>query len=109
MALNPANGYAIASCPTAKTEVISAEANTLRIIRKCTFTNVSGGALTVDLYFDPDGATEVQLLDTKSIADMETYSFADIEGHVLEASGTIDLQASGANLGVVITITKAVI
>ena len=106
MAFNPSTLYSAASIPIAKTDVVVAETATKRIIRKATFTNISGGALTFDLYFDPTGGSEVQLLDTKSLADMETYSCPDIEGHVLEPGGTIALVASAANISCVISGTK---
>lgn len=108
MARSPSSLYSSASMPTTKTEVISAEANTKRIIRKATFTNNSGGALTFDLYIDPTGAAEVQLCDTKAIADQETISIADIEGHILEAAGTVDIASSGAGIDCVISGVKVV-
>jgi hypothetical protein len=106
MARNPDNLYASASIPTTKTEVISAEANTKRIIRKATFTNNSGGALTLDIYIDPTGSAEAQIADTKSLADQETWSCPDLEGHVLQASGTIDLGSSGAGIDCIISGIK---
>lgn len=106
MASTPASLYSNASITAAKTEVVSAEASTVRVIRKATFTNNSGGTLTVDLYIDPTGAAEVQVADTKTLIDTETWSCPDIEGHVLSASGTIDATASGAGIDLVITGIK---
>lgn len=108
MARSPASLYSSASIPTTKTEIVSAESNTKRIIRKATFTNNSGGALTVDFYFDPTGAAEVMLADAKSLADQEVWSCPDIEGHILEAAGTIDVTASGAGIDLVISGVKVV-
>ncbi len=102
----PTSLYSSASIPTTKTEIVSAEANTVRIIRKATFTNNSGGALTIDLYVDPSGSTEVQIVDTKTLSDKETWSCPDIEGHILGASGTIDVTASGAGIDLVISGVK---
>lgn len=106
MAFNPSNLYASASITAAKTEIIGAELNTKRIIRKATFTNNSGGSLTVGLYIDPTGSAEMQIADTKTLTDQETWSCPDIEGHVLEAAGTIDAEASGAGIDLIITGTK---
>jgi len=103
MARTPITLYSSASIAAAKTEVVSAKGNTKRIIRKATFTNNSGAALTVDLYIDPTGAAEVQIADTKVLADQETWSCPDIEGHILEAAGTIDATASGAGIALVIS------
>jgi len=102
----PTSLYSSASIPTTKTEIVSAEANTVRIIRKATFTNNSGGALTIDLYVDPSGSTEVQIVDTKTLSDQETWSCPDIEGHILSSSGTIDVTASGAGIDLVISGVK---
>lgn len=95
--------YSSGSLTASKTEVISAVTNTKRIIRKATFTNTSGGALTVDIYVDPTGLTEVQIVDTKILADQETWSCPDLEGHILEADGTVDITASGAGIDCVIS------
>lgn len=103
MAFTYLNLYASDSIPIVKTEVISAAANTKRIIRKATFCNNSGGTLTFSVYIDPTGTQEVQIVDTKVLIDQETYSVPDLEGHVLEASGTLDLIASGAGIDCVIT------
>lgn len=103
MARTPANFYSNASIPAVKTEIISADANTVRIIRKATFTNNSGGTLTVDFYIDPTGAAEIQIADTKVLIDQETWSCPDIEGHILEAAGTVDVTASGAGIDLVIS------
>lgn len=100
MASTPAMLYAIASAPTAKTEVIAAEPSTIRVIRKATFTNNSGGTLTVELYIDPDGSTEVQIVNTKTLIDKETWSCPDAEGQVLSPTGTVDINTGGANIGV---------
>ena len=106
MATTLENGYANASIPIVKTEIIAAEPNTTRVIRKATFTNNSGGTLTVDLYIDPTGASEVQIADTKVLIDTETWTCPDIEGHVLEAAGTVDVTASGAGIDLVITVIR---
>lgn len=106
MARTPSNLYASASAPATKTEIISAETATTRIIRKVTFCNNSGGTLTVDLYIDPDGATETQILDTHPLIDQEVWSCPDCEGHILNASGTMDINVSGAGLDVLISGIK---
>lgn len=106
MSRTPAVLYAKASITQAKTVVIAAEALTKRIIRKATFHNRSGGALTIDLYCSPDGTNEVRIENTKILSDKETYSVPDIEGHTLEAAGTISVACSGASIDLIITGTK---
>ena len=106
MARTPSPLYSSASGPTTKTEVISAETSTTRIIRKATFTNNSGGTLNVDIYVDPTGSQEVQIADTHTLVDQETWSCPDIEGHILNASGTVDLTISGAGMDIVISGVK---
>lgn len=103
MAITPASFYSTASAPTAKTEVVSAATATKRVIRKATFCNNSGSTLTFDLYIDPTGAQEVQIVDTKTLVDKETWSCPDAEGHVLNAAGTIDIAVSIAGLDVAIS------
>ena len=100
------NGYASNSIPTSKTEIIAAS-DKKRIIRKATFTNTTGGVVVVDLYIDPTGSSEIHIVDTKSLADAETYTVPDIEGHVLEAAGTIDVTSDTASVGLIITVMEA--
>ena len=102
MATIPACLYSSNSLAAAKTEIIGAEANTTRVIRKATFTNNSGGTLTIDLYIDPTGAAEVQIADTKVLIDTETWSCPAAEGQVLSPSGTCDVTASGVGIDLVI-------
>lgn len=106
MPRTPNSAYSNASVPTTKTEIISAKTATTRLIHKCTFTNNSGGTLFVDLYIDPTGASEVQLVDQKRLVDQETWSCPDIEGHVLTASGTVDVTASGTGIDLVISVIE---
>lgn len=103
MATTPATLYSSASLAATKTEIIAAEASTKRVIRKATFTNNSGGTLTVDVYIDPTGASEVQIIDTKVLIDAESWVCQEIEGHVLEAAGTVDVTASGTGIDLVIS------
>jgi hypothetical protein len=100
--------YSSASIPTTKTEIVSAEASTYRLIRKATFTNNTGATVTVDLYIDPTGSAEVQMADTKTLIDGETWSCPDIEGHVLQPTGTIDVTGSAAGIDLVISGMKIV-
>lgn len=106
MSRSSASAYSTNSCPTTKTEIISAESNTVRIIRKATFTNNSGSTQTVDLYIDPSGSLESRIVNTKVLIDKETWSCPDIEGHVLSAAGTIDVTASAANVALTISEVK---
>lgn len=106
MSRTPSVLYAKASITQAKTVVIAAEASTKRIIRKATFHNRSGGALTIDFYCSADGTNEVRVENTRILSDKETYSVPDIEGHILEAAGTISAACSGANIDLLISGTK---
>ena len=98
--------YADASIPIVKTEIISAEANTRRILRKATFTNHSGLSRVISLYIEPDGSNEVQIVDSKVLVDQETWSCPDIESHVLEFTGTASVSADGTNVALSISGTK---
>lgn len=106
MASIASNLYASNSIPIVKTEIISAEASTRRIIRKATFTNYSGSSVTIDLYIQPDGSNEVQIVDTKTLVDQETWSCPDVESHVLEFLGTLDVKASSTNVALVVSGSK---
>jgi len=101
-----ANLYATASMPTVRTEVISAEANTRRIIRKATLTNNSGVTRTVNLYLQPDGSNDVQIANTYTLVDQETWSSPDLEAHVLEFTGTLDVSASGSGVSMIVSGSK---
>lgn len=103
MARVPINLYTYASIPTSKTEVVSAATSLKRIIRKATFVNNSGSTATVDLYMYPDGINENRTVHTKTLIDKETYSVPDVEGHVLEPAGTIDVAGSVANIQLTIS------
>jgi len=105
MASAPTYAYANASIPTAKTQIVG-PSTAKRQIRKLTFINNSGGDLTVNLWIDTSGIIETLFLPTKTIANLQTWSCFDIEGHVLEPNGTMSVQASGNNLAMnVSTIT----
>ena len=106
MASIASNLYATASVPIVRTEVISAEASTRRIIRKVTLTNISGFTRTVDIYIQPDGSNDVQIVDTHTLVDQETWSSPDLESHVLEFTGTLDVAASGTGVTMVVSGSK---
>ena len=103
MPTTPATLYSSASITAAKTEIVPAETSTVRAIRKATFTNNSGGTLTVGLYINPTGAAEVQLAVDKVLIDGQVWSCPDAEGHILNAAGTISAEASGAGIDLVIS------
>jgi hypothetical protein len=99
----PVDLYASASIPTTKTTVVAAAANTKRINRRVTFINDNASAVTVDLYITPDGSNEIHIVHTKIIAPYETYSPPDIEGHVLEAAGTMAIAGSTTSIECIIS------
>lgn len=72
---------------------------TTTIIRKLSFTNTSGGAVTVTLHLITSGGSASdsnKIAHVKSLASGETWSCADAEGQVLEAAGFIQALASAA-------------
>jgi len=99
----PTYAYANASIPTTKSQIIGPSTTAKRQIRKLTFINNSGGDLTVNLWIDTSGIIEVLFLNTKTIANLQTWSCIDIEGHVIEPNGTMNVQASGSNLAMNVT------
>lgn len=73
--------------------------NVRAIIDKFTATNYSAGAVTlsVNLVTAADTAGNQNLIvKTKSLAAGETYTFPEIVGHILDASGFISTIASAA-------------
>jgi hypothetical protein len=73
--------------------------NARTIIDKFTATNTTGGAVTlsVNLVASGDTASASNLIvDAKSIASGETYTFPELTGHVLLPSGFISTIASAA-------------
>jgi len=106
MASVPSNLYADSSIPIVKTEIIAAEANTRRILRRATFTNISGSQRIIDLYIEPDGATEVQIVASKTLVDQETWSCPDCESQVLEFTGNLSVNADGTGVTLIISGSK---
>jgi hypothetical protein len=73
--------------------------NCKAIIDKFTATNTSGGNVTigVNLVASGDSAGAANLIvDTRSIAPDETYTFPELVGQALEAGGLISTIASAA-------------
>lgn len=82
-----------------QTTQYTAPASTRTIIDKFTATNTSAGAVTlsVNLVTAADTAGNQNLIvKTKSLAAGETYTFPELVGHVLDASGFISTIASAA-------------
>lgn len=62
------------------------------IIDKMTATNTSVSAATISVWLVPSGGAlgdSTLIVDAKSIAVGETYSFPELTGQILEASGNI--------------------
>lgn len=75
----------------------TAPALTTTIIRKLSFTNTSGGAVTVTVYLITSGGSASAsntIVSARSLAAGETWSCADAEGQVLEPAGFIQALAS---------------
>lgn len=67
--------------------------NTTTIIKKLTFANTTGGAVTVTVYFSgSDAAHTVKM--AKSLAAGETWECYEAENHILPAAATIQLVCS---------------
>lgn len=103
MASTPRFAYANASIPIVKSQIVIGDGTNKLLIRKVTFINNSGGPLTVNLWLDSPGTIEVLFLPTKTISNLQTWSCIDIEGHVIEANGILSVQASSANLAMVVS------
>lgn len=75
----------------------TAPALTQTIIRKLTFCNTTGGAVTVTAYLVTSAGSASAsntITSAKSLAAGETWSSPDAEGQVLEAAGFIQALAS---------------
>ena len=66
------------------------------IIDKFTATNYSGGAVTVTVYLSGTGSDSL-IVKSHSLASNETYTFPEITGHILAASGYIQAIASAGS------------
>ena len=74
--------------------------NATAIIDKFTATNYSGGAVTlsINIVTAAGSASDTNLVvKLKSLAAGETYTFPEVVGHVLAASGFISTIASAAS------------
>jgi hypothetical protein len=85
---------------TSAASYYTSPANTTTIVKKCTVTNTSAGALTVTIYLVPSGgsagATNT-VTSAKSIAAGATYEAYECENHVLLAGDTLQALASAAS------------
>ena len=73
--------------------------NCKTIIDKFTATNTTAGNVTFNVNLVISGgtaATSNLIVDTRSLAPDETYTFPELVGHVLEPSGFISTLASAA-------------
>lgn len=71
------------------------------IIDKFTATNVSAGPLTISVNIVPSAgsvATSNLIVDTKSIATNETYTFPELVGHTMSIGDFISTNASATGL-----------
>ena len=80
-------------------QYISSNAKT--IIDKFTATNISAGTLTLSVNIIPNGGSASNtnlIVDTKSIAVNETFTFPELVGHVLTIGDFISTNASATGL-----------
>lgn len=85
---------------TANVVQYTAPANTRTIIRRATFVNSSAQAATVTVYLVPSGGTVSvgnQIIRNRALGAGEAWSAPDLEGHVIEAGGSIQASASAAS------------
>ena len=74
--------------------------NCTTIIDKFTGTNTSGANVTISVNIVPNGGTAGGtnlVVDTRTIAPNETYTFPELVGHVLPPSGFISTIAGTAS------------
>jgi hypothetical protein len=72
--------------------------NCKAIIDKFTATNTSGGNVTISVNLVTSGSAAATnlIVDTRSIAPDETYTFPELVGQALESAGFISTLASAA-------------
>lgn len=78
----------------------TAPTNTRAIIRRATFANSSALAATVTVHLVPSGGSASvanQIVRARALGAGEVWSAPDLEGHVLEAGGTLQASASAAS------------
>lgn len=82
----------------AETTEYTASTGMRTILDKFTGYNGTGGAVTLTVRLVPSGGTAGASNATvsKSLAAGETYTFPEVVGHVLEASGFVSVLASAA-------------
>jgi len=76
-------------------------ANAKTIIDKFTATNISAGILTLSVNIVPDAGSASNtnlIVDAKSIAVDETFTFPELVGHVLTTGDFISTNASATGL-----------
>lgn len=79
--------------------VYTAGTGTKAVIKRAAFTNTSAGAVTLLAHLVPASASVADgnmVINDVSIGAGETYLAAEIEGQVIDAGGTLDLEASTA-------------
>ncbi|RLC34305.1 MAG: hypothetical protein DRZ76_02925 [Candidatus Nealsonbacteria bacterium] len=80
-----------------QTTYYTTPANTRSLIKKATFTNDDASPVTISINVVRSGESvgyANAITKTKTLAAGETWSCADIENHIMEASGFISMVAS---------------
>lgn len=99
MAVTPKVLIAPAQLTVSAATYYTVPANTTTIIKKLTFTNTSGTARTVTVYFIPSGGSASDtntLTKTQSIPATSVWECYEAEGHTLGAGDFIQALADGA-------------
>lgn len=79
--------------------VYTAASTTKAVIKRAAFTNTTGGAITLLAHLVPPGGSVTDgnmIINDVSVSAGETYISAEMEGQVVEATGSIQCEASSA-------------
>lgn len=97
MSVNPRALLTSTLLPSAETtQVTSDSPGTHTILDKVTAYNGSGSSVTVTIKLVPNGgsAGAGHMMATKSLATLETYTFPEVVGQILEPGGFLSTTAS---------------
>lgn len=79
--------------------IYSAPASTKAVIKRAIFTNTTGGSITLLVHLVPPSGSVADgnmAINDLSIAAGETYIAGELEGQVVEATGSIQAEASAS-------------
>jgi hypothetical protein len=94
-----AKRFATAQVAASIAAIYSAPVGVKAVIKRATFTNTTGGAITVLVHLVPPSGSVTDgnmILNDVSVAAGDTYIAGEMEGHVIEATGSIEAEASSS-------------